>query len=168
VHSRARKLALSQHSNAGVREVGAVEGEEYEQIQAAYLARLVSRLQRSIARIQRLPQPERRIAQLALEGREVHEIAQRVEMAEDAVWRILATVAGEKPEGVASGDVAPFEGAGLGADTDPGVTGGYGDTGFGSIGNEPDVPVPEEPNDQREQRSGAKSPPEAERSNDSD
>ena len=43
---------------------------------------------------------------------------------------------------------APTERAeigGLGSDTDPGVTGGYGETGFGSIGNEPPVPNPGEP-----------------------
>jgi hypothetical protein len=37
------------------------------------------------------------------------------------------------------------ETGGLGSDTDPGVTGGYGDTGFGSLGNEPPFPTPEEP-----------------------
>jgi hypothetical protein len=34
---------------------------------------------------------------------------------------------------------------GLGSDTDPGVTGGYGDTGFGAIGNDGPIPVPGEP-----------------------
>jgi hypothetical protein len=31
------------------------------------------------------------------------------------------------------------------SDTDPVVTSGYGDTGFGALGNEPPVPTPEEP-----------------------
>ena len=38
-----------------------------------------------------------------------------------------------------------METAGLGSDTDPGVSGGYGDTGFGAIGNDGPMPVLEEP-----------------------
>jgi hypothetical protein len=38
----------------------------------------------------------------------------------------------------------------MGSDTDPGVTGGYGETGFGSIGNEPPVPLPGEPGEEPE------------------
>ena len=34
---------------------------------------------------------------------------------------------------------------GLGSDTDPGVTGGYGDTGFGALDTEPPYPITEEP-----------------------
>ena len=44
--------------------------------------------------------------------------------------------------------VQPVESGGFGSDTDPGITGGYGDTGFGSLGNEPPYPVSEEPEEQ--------------------
>ena len=137
---------------------------EYGEIHDAYYDRLVGQLRRAIPRIEGLPNPERRIAQLALEGRDVHEVAQQVGMSEDAVWRILATVAGETPEAVLDEPTRPFESAGLGADTDPGVTGGYGDTGFGSIGNEPDVPVTEEPTEVRRRRRHQPEQPSPERS----
>ena len=42
------------------------------------------------------------------------------------------------------GFVEPVETGGLGADTDPGVTGGYGDTGFGALDIEP-IPDNTEP-----------------------
>jgi hypothetical protein len=64
-------------------------------------------------------------------------------MLPDQEQRIARMVSeGQKPH-----DIAMVEGisAGLGADTDPGVTGGYGDPGFGSIDNEPPIPVSEEP-----------------------
>jgi len=41
--------------------------------------------------------------------------------------------------------VEQVETGGFGSDTDPGVTGGYGETGFGSLGTEPPFPTPEEP-----------------------
>lgn len=89
----------------------------------------------------RLPDREGRIVQDALEGHSVYEIAQAHQMTEQAVWQVLASTARS-----ASGQAAEaVEQGGLGSDTDPGVTGGYGDTGFGSLGNEPPLPVPEEP-----------------------
>ena len=58
------------------------------------------------------------------------------------VWEVLSNAArlatGHEP-------LERAETGGLGSDTDPGVTGGYGDTGFGSIGNEPPIPNPDEP-----------------------
>ena len=83
--------------------------------------------------IQTLPSTERRIATLAAEGQPVWAIAQVIGISEAAVARtldgVLAAVEGR--------EVSRVETGGLGADTDPGVTGGYGDTGFGSLDTEP-------------------------------
>ena len=126
--------------------------EEYEAIVRRAYDDLVTRLRREIPRISSLPRLERRVSQLAVAGRDIHDIAQKVGISEDAIWRILASVAGEQPQAVAEEPVRGFEGAGLGADTDPGVTGGYGETGFGGIGNEPEMPVTEEPLEERRRR----------------
>ena len=83
------------------------------------------------------------MATLAAEGTPVWEIAQVTGVSEAAVWRtldgVLATVTGRA--------VAQVETGGLGSDTDPGVTGGYGDTGFGAVDTEPPAdssePAPE-------------------------
>ena len=92
------------------------------------------------AYIQTLPALERRIASLAANGSPVWEIAHETQMSEAAVARtldgVLAAVTGR--------EVTPVETGGLGADTDPGVTGGYGDTGFGALDTEP-VPDNTEP-----------------------
>jgi hypothetical protein len=86
------------------------------------------------------------IVEEALAGRSVYEIAQRVRMSEEAVWRVLGSAAR-----TAGGRAVehPPESGGLGSDTDPGVTGGYGDTGFGALGNETPGVVPEEPREPR-------------------
>lgn len=85
------------------------------------------------AYIHTLPGVERKIATLAADGAPVWEIAQEAGMSEAAVWRtldgVVATVTGRP--------MAQVETGGLGADTDPGVTGGYGDTGFGALDTEP-------------------------------
>ncbi|MDQ3856755.1 MAG: sigma-70 region 4 domain-containing protein [Chloroflexota bacterium] len=85
------------------------------------------------AYIHTLPEPERRMAMLAAGGVPVYEIAQEVGITEAAVWRTLSGVLAA----VTGRQVTPVETAGLGADTDPGVTGGYGDTGFGALDTEP-------------------------------
>ena len=93
------------------------------------------------AYIQTLPAFERKIATMAANGAPVWEIAQETRVSEAAVARtldgVLAAVTGR--------EVAPVETGGLGADTDPGVTGGYGDTGFGALGTDPPEAIPEEP-----------------------
>ncbi|WP_025745719.1 hypothetical protein [Kallotenue papyrolyticum] len=66
----------------------------------------------------------------ALDGRTLYAIAQQYGTSEEAVWRILGAAArlaaeAPSPQRVATG--------GFGSDTDPGVTGGYGATGFGSL-----------------------------------
>ncbi|HEY7032611.1 MAG TPA: hypothetical protein VH482_14815 [Thermomicrobiales bacterium] len=101
------------------------------------IVRLLSSAQ---AYIQTLPPVERRIATLAASGSPVWEIAQLTSESEGAVARtldgIIAVVTGR--------EIEPFETGGLGADTDPGVTGGYGDTGFGALDTEP-IPDNTEP-----------------------
>jgi len=105
------------------------------------LGRLVEQIRQAPAEVRRLPDRERHIAQLALSGYDIHSIAQRANISEGAVWDFLdnlaRTASGALPE-------RPREIAGMGADLDPGVTGGYGDTGFGEIGAEPPAPVTEE------------------------
>ncbi|MDI3339110.1 MAG: hypothetical protein QJR03_01120 [Sphaerobacter sp.] len=89
-----------------------------------------------------LPETEAAIVHEALAGESVYAIAQRHGMSEEAVWTLLGNAA-RLARG--QGPAHRVESGGLGSDTDPGVTGGYGDTGFGSIGNEPPEPTPEEP-----------------------
>lgn len=103
--------------------------------------RLVEQIRQAPAEVMRLPNPEREMASLALNGQNVHSIAQYTGKSERAVWEFLAslarTISGTLPE-------RPSEVAGMGADLDHGVTGGYGNTGFGAIGAEPPIPVTEE------------------------
>lgn len=94
------------------------------------------------AYIQTLPSVERHVASLAARGSTIPEIAAATGQSEAAVARtidgVLAAVAGRHRE--------PVETGGLGADTDPGVTGGYGDTGFGALDTDP-VAVNDEPDE---------------------
>ncbi|RIK43274.1 MAG: hypothetical protein DCC55_06220 [Chloroflexi bacterium] len=88
-----------------------------------------------------LPAQEGEIVRRALAGEDIHRIAQQLSLPEAAIWEVLGNAAR-----LASGQgIERVETAGLGSDTDPGVTGGYGDTAFGSLGNEPPFPTPEEP-----------------------
>ena len=93
--------------------------------------------------IQTLPSVERRIATMAADGAPVWEIAQATRMSEDAIARTLDRVM----EAICGRQVNPVETGGLVADTDPGVTGGYGDTGFGALDTKP-VPINEEPDEE--------------------
>jgi DNA-binding NarL/FixJ family response regulator len=74
-----------------------------------------------------LPAEERRIATMAANGAPVWEIAQEMRISEGAVAhtldRIVAVLTGRDLEQVETG--------GLGADTDPGVSGGYDPEPFG-------------------------------------
>ena len=92
------------------------------------------------AYIQTLPATERRIATLAANGAPIWEIAQEVRISEAAVARTLDGVIAA----VTGREVNPVETGGLGADTDPGVTGGYRDTGFGALDTDP-IPDNTEP-----------------------
>lgn len=115
-------------------------GENDEQPPSQGTEELVRLLSGAHAYIQTLPTVERRIANLAAGGMPVWEIAQQTRESEGAVWRtldgIVAVVTGR--------DIEPVETGGLGADTDPGITGGYGDTGFGALDTEP-IPDNTEP-----------------------
>ena len=94
------------------------------------------------AYIQTLPSQERHIASLAANGMPIWEIAHEVGVSDAAVARTLDGVVAA----VTGREVTPVETGGLGADTDPGVTGGYGDTGFGALDTEP-IPDNTEPED---------------------
>jgi hypothetical protein len=74
-----------------------------------------------------LPPQERHIATLAAHGAPVWEIAQEMRISEQAVAhvidRVVAVLTGR--------EIEPVETGGLGADTDPGVSGGYDPEPFG-------------------------------------
>lgn len=108
--------------------------------------RIVQQIRRRPGLVETLPAGEASIVRDALAGRDVHEIATRRQMSEETVWEILGNAAR-----LAAGDAPSqrVEVGGLGSDTDPGVTGGYGETGFGSPGLEPPEPIPEEPEEER-------------------
>jgi hypothetical protein len=111
-----------------------------EQAPPAAPTALAATLGQARTYIQTLPATERRIAAMAADGAPVWEIAQQTRISEAAVARTLDAVVAA----VTGREVASVETGGLGADTDPGVTGGYGDTGFGALDTEP-VPFNEEP-----------------------
>ena len=89
-----------------------------------------------------LPSEDGAIVEAALGGTNVHAIAQAHEISTEAVWTTFGNAArllgGQEPAG-------RVEVGGLGSDTDPGINGGYGDTGFGAIDTEPPYPTPEQP-----------------------
>jgi hypothetical protein len=107
---------------------------------SAAAVEIARRLAGARAYIHALPSTERRIATMAADGQPVWAIAQTLGISEAAVSRtldgVLAAVEGRELSSVETG--------GLGADTDPGVTGGYGDTGFGALDTEP-IPDSSEP-----------------------
>jgi hypothetical protein len=105
------------------------------------LAKLVKELQQNPGLTEHLPSREGAMVRDALQGQSVYEIAQNFRVSESAVWNVLGNAA----RFVTGARIQPVESGGFGSDTDPGVTGGYGDTGFGSLGNEPPYPVSEEP-----------------------
>lgn len=99
-------------------------------------------LQRDPGFAESLPSEEGNIVRAALDGQSVYEIAQQAQMSEEYVWRVLgsaARMAGGNPI------AQPVETGGFGSDTDPGVTGGYGDTGFGSLSADSDPNVLDAP-----------------------
>ncbi|MGH2544991.1 MAG: hypothetical protein ACRDIB_19535 [Ardenticatenaceae bacterium] len=97
------------------------------------MARLVEPLRQMPDIAETLPDLEGQIVRAALEGQNVHEIAQALETSEAAVWELLGNVAryvtGQVPD-------RRVETGGMGSDTDPGVTGGYGETALGSLESE--------------------------------
>jgi hypothetical protein len=109
------------------------------------LARLVDQLRQQPGLADTMPDPEGAVVRAALAGDDVYAIAQQYAISEKAVWDALGNAA----RAAAGQPAAQVETGGLGSDTDPGVTGGYGDTGFGSLGAEPPEAIPEEPGDER-------------------
>ncbi len=99
------------------------------QTSARRMADLVKMLQHDPSLLARLPQSEADIVQRALSGQDVYAIAQSLRIAETAVWEVLGSAAK-----MASGKPAQqVETGGLGSDTDPGIGGGYDETGFGRL-----------------------------------
>lgn len=108
------------------------------------MARVVEQLRLDPALADRMPAQEGEIVRAALAGESVFAIAQRFGRSEASIWELLSSAM--RAAGGAPG-LRQVETGGLGSDTDRGVTGGYGDTGFGSLGNEPPIPTPEEPDE---------------------
>lgn len=105
------------------------------------MAQLRQQLQRDPGLAEEMPSQEGEIVREALDGQDVYAIAQNHRVSEEHVWATLRNATR-----AASGKhFAEIETGGFGSDTDPGVTGGYGETGFGSLGNEPPIATPEEP-----------------------
>jgi hypothetical protein len=107
------------------------------------MARLVEQLQQAPGLAEQLPMEQATLVRAALNGESVHDIANANRVTEATVWEVLGNAArmatGQAP-------AQRSETGGLGSDTDPGVTGGYGDTGFGSLGIDgPGMPNPDEP-----------------------
>lgn len=105
------------------------------------MAALLAKLAQDPVIAEGLPAMEREMVRAALAGESIYEIAQTHAVTEGAVWEVLSNVAraatGAGVEQVVTG--------GFGSDTTPGLTGGYGATGFGDIGNEPPHPNVSEP-----------------------
>jgi hypothetical protein len=106
------------------------------------LARLIEELELNPGLAQTLPGDQGAIVQDALDGKKVFEISNDRRVPESYVWEVLGNAA---RLAAGQGYKERTEIGGLGSDTDPGVTGGYGDTGFGAIGNEGPVPNTGEP-----------------------
>lgn len=92
---------------------------------------LVRKIREEPALVKGLPGLESRIVHEALAGEDSGEIARRHHVSEAYVWALVSNAARQ------AGGAARFESAGMGSDTDPGVTGGYGETGFGDLSEEP-------------------------------
>src|SRR3954453_15954596 len=106
------------------------------------MAELVTCLRENPGIAGSLPGEERAMVDAALSGAGVTVIAQEHGVSAEAVWSVLGNAA-QLASG--HGPTSRVEQGGLGSDTDPGVTGGYGDTGFGALDTEPPIPDSEEP-----------------------
>lgn len=93
------------------------------------MASLLEQLQQEPGLGEQLPSQEGEIVRAALDGQSVYEIAQQHQVSEGFVWNTLNNAA----RMAAGQQIHPVETGGYGSDTDPGVTGGYGETGFGSL-----------------------------------
>ncbi len=109
---------------------------------AGRMAGIVAQLRQNPGVVGGLPGEERTMAEAALGGASAQDIAQEHGISVEAVWTALGNAA-RLASG--AGIAHKVEVGGLGSDTDPGVQGGYGDTGFGSLDTDPPDPMPEEP-----------------------
>lgn len=109
---------------------------------AARMATIVAQLRQNPGAVGGLTGEERAMVEAALNGASVYAIAQEQGVSDEAVWTTLGNAAH-----LASGTgvAQRTETGGLGSDTDPGIQGGYGDTGFGALDTDPPYPTPEEP-----------------------
>ncbi len=107
------------------------------------MQRLVAQLEQAPGLAEQLPMEQAKLVRAALAGESVHDIANANRVTEATVWEVLGNAA---RMATGQGPVQRTESGGLGSDTDPGVTGGYGETGFGSLGLDgPGMPNPDEP-----------------------
>lgn len=104
-----------------------------------WMRELVGQIRRAIGVIEQLPAKEGKIVFDALEDRTIYEIAQRHGVTGAYVWIVLNNAAR-----LAHSWPIMVEGSGLGRDTDPGVTGGYEDSGPGDVTSVPPYPPPDE------------------------
>src|SRR5918997_4530509 len=100
---------------------------------------LVEQLRKDPGLAGQLPSAEGAIVQAALNGQSVHAIAHDRGISEQAVWTALSGAAR-----LASGraPTQPVETGGLGADTDPGITGGHHQLEHRQAGVGPPPPSP--------------------------
>lgn len=107
------------------------------------MAVLLHALQQDPSLPARLPNWEAEIVNAALAGQSIYTIAQEQQMAEAAIWEVLGNAA-RAATGVA---LHPVETGGLGSDTDPGIGGGYDETGFGRLPSDAPLTALEERDD---------------------
>lgn len=106
------------------------------------MAGIVAQLRQNPGMVGGLPGEERAMAEAALGGASAQEIAQERGISVEAVWTTLGNAA-RLASG--TGTARTVEIGGLGSDTDPGIHGGYGDTGFGAVDTDPPYPTTQEP-----------------------
>ncbi|MBA3337251.1 MAG: hypothetical protein H0T49_06770 [Chloroflexia bacterium] len=106
---------------------------EDERTPSAATERLAAALGGARTYIQTLPAFERHVASLAADSVPLWQIAQETRTSEGAIARILDSVVAA----VTGREIEPVETGGFGSDTDPGVTGGYDNAGFGALDNDP-------------------------------
>ncbi len=94
------------------------------------MARLAERLSAAPGYAGSIPGAEGDMVRAALNGETVYQIAQRANVSEETVWRVLDGAAR-----MATGNPVQYsvETGGFGSDTDSGVGGGYGETGSSSL-----------------------------------
>ena len=101
------------------------------------MARLVEALQQSPGLAEGLPSQEGQIVRDALAGRSVFEIAQQHSVSERRVWDVV----GDAARAASGQEIHQVETGGFRSDTDPGISGGYGDPEMGGLDTQPTLPI---------------------------